>query len=77
MKITKTQLKEMIKEAVQEQLERSSMEQEYPELWEAASEIRMQVVPLINDAARSVETDMPYKAQAILESLIEQLQELV
>lgn len=74
MKITKTNLKKLIRE----QIERSSMEQEYPELWEAASEIRIKIVPLINEAARSAESDMPsYKAQAILENRIEQLQELV
>ena len=77
MKITKTQLKTLIEESIKEETYRSFLEQDYPELWVAASEIRIKIVPLINEAARSAEVDMPYKAQAILENLIEQLQELV
>lgn len=74
VKITKKQLQAMITEAVNEQM--SSMKR-YPELEEAAHQIRVQTVQMINKAARETQSEMPYKAQHILEELIKQLEELV
>lgn len=74
VKITKQQLQAMITESVNEQM---SSVKRYPELEKAASEIRKQIVPLINKAARETQSEMPYKAQHILEELIKQLEELV
>lgn len=74
VKITKKQLQEMITKSVNEQM--SSMKR-YPELEEAAHQIRVQTINMINEAADEIQSEMPYKAQYILEELIKQLEELV
>lgn len=78
MKLSKTQLTEMVREAVQEQMDGPKpFNEEFPELYEIAKDILKKVVPLINKKAQKVKSKTPYKAQAILESLIQQLEELV
>jgi hypothetical protein len=75
MKISKSQLKEMVREAIREQT--TAAGSKYPELDDAAYEILEIVVPLINKKANQTESKMPYKAQYILEQLIDSMQQLV
>jgi hypothetical protein len=49
----------------------------YPELERAAQEIAGDTCNSINYAARHVESEMPYKAQCILELVIAELQRRV
>lgn len=52
-------------------------EERYPELINAVKEISRYVILIINDKAMRTESEMPYKAQFILEELIKLLQEKV
>lgn len=49
----------------------------YPELRAKVNEMLPSIISGINEAARSTESEMPYKAQFILEELIAELQKRV
>jgi hypothetical protein len=51
--------------------------EQYPELDKLASDLAHVVSKEINKRVRSVESKMPYKAQYVLENLIEHLKEMV
>lgn len=51
--------------------------QTYPELQKIAKDIAKQTGALINNKVKNVESEMPYKAQYVLEELIKILQEAV
>jgi hypothetical protein len=51
--------------------------EKYPELIEIVEEITTIVANEINERTAKVESKMPYKAQWVLEELIEQLKEMV
>jgi vacuolar-type H+-ATPase subunit E/Vma4 len=51
--------------------------EQYPELDKIAKVITLETAKRINDAARGIESKMPYKAQAILEEVIKNLQAMV
>ena len=50
------------------------MREQYPELQRIAEEIAQRIAREINERAPRVETPAPYKAQAILELLIDELE---
>lgn len=50
---------------------------EYPELQRVSNEIAKKVFKAINEAAPKIKSEMPYKAQYILEELIKVLQDAV
>jgi hypothetical protein len=49
----------------------------YPELDEIATNIVLITVSEINNMTRNIESEMPYKAQYVLEEVIKKLEELV
>ena len=49
-------------------------EDQYPELERVAEDITVKVALMINEAAPRIKSNMPYKAQAILERVIEKLE---
>ena len=49
----------------------------YPELDEIATEIALVTVSEINNMTKNIKSEMPYKAQYVLEMVIQQLTELV
>ena len=51
--------------------------EKYPELEEAADRITKKTVELINAESRGIKSEMPYKAQGILERVAQKLEELV
>jgi hypothetical protein len=48
--------------------------EQYPELWEIAKTIAKEAAIKINAEAQTVESKMPYKAQMILEFVVEILE---
>jgi len=50
---------------------------EYPELRKIVDEMTKSVAKDINKKVKNVDSEMPYKAQWVLEELIKNLQELV
>ena len=55
----------------------ASVEFENPELYTIAKELANKLIREINSKAESVESETPYKAQGILESIISILEESV
>jgi hypothetical protein len=55
----------------------SDIIKKYPELDEIATEIARKVLSQCNTKTRDVKSEMPYKAQYVLESIIEILEERV
>jgi len=49
----------------------------YPELDEIAAEIAIHTLKLCNSATRAVKSEMPYKAQYVLEMIIQKLESRV
>jgi hypothetical protein len=49
----------------------------YPELDEIATSIALITVSEINNQTKDVKSEMPYKAQYVLEEVIKKLEELV
>jgi hypothetical protein len=70
LKITRKQLKELISEQI-------NNKKEYPELQKIAKEIAINVGQQINQKVKNVKSEMPYKAQHVLEELIKILQKAV
>lgn len=52
-------------------------EDQYPELDKVAEDITIKVALMINEAAPKVKSNVPYKAQAILEQVIKKLEDRV
>jgi len=52
-------------------------EKQYPELYEIAKKITRETAIKINAEAQNVKSEMPYKAQMILEFVVELLQEKI
>lgn len=52
-------------------------EDQYPELDKVAEDITIKVALMINEAAPRIKSNVPYKAQAILEQVIKKLKERV
>ena len=50
---------------------------QYPELMKAAKEISYETIRKINKVAPTIKSEMPYKAQFILEEVIKNLEENV
>lgn len=79
----KEQLVKMIREMVREEigskptLEEDFEIQNYPELDKVVNEVARITITAINEKIRPIKSEMPYKAQYVLEELIKILQSKV